>query len=231
METRKRTVAANLQKNLIAGVLTLIPVIVVWMALNFVFNALSAFGAPLAEALTMFLTDRFPALAPYVHNEAIQWLVAVVVALLLIYTIGGAASRMIGIKLIALVEGLIARIPLVDTLYSASKKVVGALQQKPGGSQRVVLVEFPRAGMRAVGLVTQTFFDAKTSVEMAAVFVPTSPNPTSGYLVLVAVKDTIPTEMSLDQAMTMIVSGGAIAPANLSVSPFVVPPTAPDAQD
>jgi uncharacterized membrane protein len=228
---RKRSLSANLQTNLIAGVLTLIPVVVVWLALNFVFATLFSFGAPLAFALTNFVTARAPSLEPLLHDEVFLWFVAVVVALLVLYTIGAAASRMVGIKLIALIEGLIARIPLVDMLYSASKQVVGALQQKPGGMQRVVLVEFPRPGMKAIGLVTQTFLDAKTGIEMAAVFVPTSPNPTSGYLVLVPVKDAIPTEMTLDQAMTMIVSGGAIAPATLSMSPLVVPPSAPGSAD
>ena len=109
-----------------------------------------------------------------------------------------------------------SRIPLVDILYSASKQVIGALQQKPSGTQRVVLVEFPRPGMQAIGLVTRTFHDAASGMEMAAVFVPTSPNPTSGYLELVPLKDVVPTEMTMDQAMTMIVSGGAIAPDKMT---------------
>lgn len=212
MSNRKRHFSAHLQTNLIAGVLTLVPIIVVWVALNFVFAALFSFGAPLAGALTTFATERAPHLAPLFSDPVFQWMVAVVVALLLIYTIGATASRVIGMRLIALAEGLIARIPLVHALYSASKKVVGALQQKPEGVDRVVLIEFPTPGMKAIGLVTRTFIDSGTGVEMAAVYVPTTPNPTSGYLELLPVKDLVATDMTMDQAMTMIVSGGAIAP-------------------
>jgi len=151
-------------------------------------------------------------------NPNFHWFVAIVVALLLIYTIGAAASRVIGRQLIAFLEALIDRIPFVQTIYSASKKLIGVLQQQPGGAARVVLVDFPHSGMKAVGLVMRTFADANSGEELAAVFVPTTPNPTSGYLIIVPVKNLVPTVMTMDQAMTMILSGGAITPDSISIS-------------
>ena len=212
----KRT--RTIQANLIAGVLTIIPLLVVWVVLDFIFSMLFAVGSPVEEGVTVFIMDRLPEAAPLLGNPVFQWFVAIVFAIMLLYSIGAIASRMVGKKFIAAAEGLIARIPVVETVYSASKKLVGILQQKPDGAARVVLVEFPHPGMRAIGLVMRVFTDTVTSEELAAVFVPTTPNPTGGYLVFVPVQSLIPTSMSMDQAMTMIVSGGAVTPDNFSLA-------------
>jgi uncharacterized membrane protein len=210
----------TIRSNLIAGILTLIPLLVVWLVLEFIFGFLFAVGSPVAAGVTMFITDRMPNAGPILNDPLFQWLVAIVMALLLLYTIGAIASRMVGKKVIAAIEGLIARIPVVETVYSASKKLVTLLQGKPDGAARVVLIEFPHPGMKAIGLVTRVFTDSLTGQELAAVFVPTTPNPTSGYLQIVPLGALVPTTMSMDQAMTMIVSGGAVGPADFSVAPL-----------
>ena len=215
MSDHKRS--RTIQANLIAGVLTTIPILVVWVILNFIFSILFSVGAPVEQALMGSITRVVPGAAPVLNNEVFQWFVAVVVALLLIYTIGAAARRVIGMRFIAFLETFIARIPFVETIYSASKKLVGVLQQQPGGTARVVLIEFPNPGMKAVGLVMRTFIDAGSGEEVAAVYVPTTPNPTSGYLELVPVRNLVATDMTMDQAMTMIVSGGAIAPDRIDM--------------
>jgi len=213
---RKRT-SLNLQTNLLAGFLTIIPLLVVWFVFDFLFNLLSEVGRPVANALTVFLDQNVPALTPLLHNPYVEWIVAVLAALIVLYTIGAAASRVIGLRIISYFERLIQRIPIVETIYSATKKLVAALQQKPDGVERVVLIEFPHPAMHALGLVMKTFSDATTGAELAAVYVPTTPNPTSGYLEIVPVKDLIATDLTLDQAMTMIVSGGAIGPDRLTL--------------
>lgn len=215
----RKPVSKDIQTNLIAGVLTVIPLIVVWVVLDFIFNFLSAVGSPVASGLSMFIVDRMPAAEPLLNDHSFHWLVAVVLSLLLIYAIGKIASQMAGKKLIAAFEGLIARIPVVETVYSASKRLVNVLQQTPGGGARVVLIDFPHPGMKAIGLVMRTFRDTATGEDLAAVFVPTTPNPTSGYLSIVPVKRLVPTSMTMDQAMTMIVSGGTVAPAEFSTAP------------
>jgi uncharacterized membrane protein len=207
-----------IRSNMIAGILTIIPLIVVWVVLNFIFSFLFAVGSPVEEGFSMFVMDRMPQAAPLLENALFHWFVAVVIAVLLLYSLGAVTSRVVGKKLIAGIEGLIARIPVVETVYSASKKLVNILQQKPDGAARVVLVEFPTPGMRAIGLVMRVFNDSVTGEELAAVYVPTTPNPTSGYLEILPVRSLIPTTMTMDQAMTMIVSGGAVAPANLSIA-------------
>jgi uncharacterized membrane protein len=209
----------TIRSNLIAGIFTVIPLLVVWMVLDFIFSLLFEVGSPVEEGVNRFIMDRMPEAEPVLRNALFQWLVAVIMALLLLHTIGAIASRMVGKRLIAGIEGLIARIPVVETVYSASKKLIGVLQQKPDGSARVVLIEFPHPGMKAIGLVMRVFTDAATGEELAAVYVPTTPNPTSGYLEILPVRSLIPTAMTMEQAMTMIVSGGAVAPENFSIAP------------
>jgi uncharacterized membrane protein len=217
---RGRLFQANFQSNLIAGLLTVTPLIIVWLVFDFFLSALSHWGHPVAAAFTGFLESNFRGLTPWLENEDVRWIAGVVVALLILYSIGAIASRMIGQRLIHWFERLIARIPLVETIYSAAKKLVDVLRQKPGGgTQRVVLIDFPNPGLKAVGFVMRTFPDARTGIELAAVYVPTAPNPTSGYLQIVPLASLTPTDLQGDEAMTMILSGGAVTPDHVSIAP------------
>lgn len=209
---------ANFQTNLIAGLLTVTPLIVVWLVFDFFFTTLSRWGHPLAVELTIFLDMNFPVLKPWVDNDAVRYVIGFVVALLALYSIGAIASRVVGQQLILMLESLIVRIPGVQTVYSATKKLVDVLRQKPGSqNQRVVLIDFPSEGLKAIGFVMRTFADAKTGEELAAVYVPTAPNPTSGYLQIVPTSRLIQTDLQGDQAMTMILSGGAVTPDHISL--------------
>ena len=113
----------------------------------------------------------------------------------------------------------VARIPVVQTIYGGTKKLMAVLQNKPSGVQRVVLVEFPRRGMKVVGFVTRVMIEEGSGREMAAVYIPTTPNPTGGYLEVVPLDELTPTDWTMDQAMAFIISGGAVAPDTLPASP------------
>ncbi|MCK5639144.1 MAG: DUF502 domain-containing protein, partial [Gammaproteobacteria bacterium] len=126
-----------------------------------------------------------------------------------------------GKRMLALMDNIINRIPFVQTVYGATKKLLSALQQKPDGVQRVVLIEFPSKEMKAVGFVTRVFTDKDTGQELAAVYVPTTPNPTSGYLEIVPVEAIVSTNWSMDEAMAFIISGGAVAPKEINYSKSV----------
>jgi uncharacterized membrane protein len=215
---RLRHFEANFRTNLIAGLLTVTPLIVVWLVFDFFLTTLSGWGHPLAVELTVFLDTHFPALKPWLDNDAVRYAIGVAVALLALYSIGAIASRVLGQQLILMLENLIVRIPGVQTVYSAAKKLVDVLRQKPGTqAQRVVLIDFPSDGLKAIGFVMRTFADAKTGEELAAVYVPTAPNPTSGYLQILPYARLIQTDIPGDQAMTMILSGGAVTPDHISL--------------
>lgn len=209
----------HFQGYLLAGLLTITPLVAVWLVFNFFLGVLSSAGHPIATALADFIETRAPQVTPILSNPNVQFLIAIVVALLMLYLIGAIASRVLGARVIALFERLVTRIPVVDTIYSAAKKLVDVLRKKPDSSQRVVLVDFPREGMKTLGFVMRVFPDSQTGEELATVYVPTALNPTAGFLQIGPLSKFIPTDIPADQAMTMIISGGAVMPDQLSLAP------------
>lgn len=201
----------HIRANLMAGVLTAIPAVIVWVVLSFIFQFLGAVGKPLTDYIITRLPPGSTA-AEWLAHPVVAVAADIVVALVLLYILGAVASRTVGHQLIVAFESLIERIPFVQGIYGASKQLVGALKKKPDGPARVVLVDFPVPGTKAVALVMRAYRDKTTGEEMVAAFVPTSPNPTSGYLLMVPAKSVVTTTMTVDQAMTMIVSGGTVAP-------------------
>lgn len=217
-DTQSKTHARNIQANLAAGVLTILPVAAVYFVFQFLFSLLEGAGRPIAGAIVDTIDASIPAAKPWLANPTVQWFIAVIVALLVLYVIGAIATQVIGARLIGVFEAIISRIPIVHSVYSAAKKVVDVVQPKHDGAATVVLIEFPHPGLKTVGFVTRTFKDAVTGKMMAAVLVPTSPNPTSGYLEIAEVDKLVPVDMTMDQAMSMVLSGGATAPDSMATT-------------
>jgi uncharacterized membrane protein len=215
----KKPLSFNFQTYLLTGLLAITPLVAVWLVFNFFLGVLSQAGHPIAVALADFIEDRAPEVTPWLSDPRVQFLIGVVVALLMLYLIGAFASRVIGARLIALFERVASRIPLVNTIYSATKKLVDVLRQKPESAQRVVLVDFPREGVKTLGFVMRVFPDSQTGEELATVYVPTALNPTAGFLQIAPLSKFIPTDIPADQAMTMIISGGAVAPEHITLVP------------
>jgi len=110
------------------------------------------------------------------------------------------------------------KVPSCDA-DSSARKLLDILQTKPDGTQRVVLINFPNEKMKAIGLVTRVIHEHGSGRELAAVYVPTTPNPTSGYLEIVPLDQITPTDWTVDQAMSFIISGGAVAPDSVPFDP------------
>ena len=136
--------------------------------------------------------------------------------MLLPYFLGWAATRMVGRHLIHLFEAIVAHIPFVNTIYHSVKKLLNVVGDRPAGGQRVVLIDFPSPEMKTIGVVMRFLRDADTDEELAAVYVPTSPNPTSGYVELVPVSSLTSTDWTFDQAMGFVVTGGSSSPEKIN---------------
>ncbi|MEM9481141.1 MAG: DUF502 domain-containing protein [Verrucomicrobiota bacterium] len=204
---------------LLAGILALTPITVTGFVIYFLFDILAQVGATPALWMADRVAPYVPELANFLKNEWFLRTMAVVLVIAMIYIIGWLAKNVLGSQLISLMEKILERIPFVKTVYGAVKKLVLVLQENPAGDvKRVVLIEFPSPYMKTVGLVTRTFKDDLTGQELAAVYVPTTPNPTSGYLEIVPIENVVSTDWGLEEAMTFIVSGGAIAPENIIYS-------------
>jgi len=209
----------RVKRYLLTGLLTFIPLWVTWLVFKFVLGLLAGIGAPLVGAFVAATGQVSPGLAEALNRGWLLFVLALVLTLLALYLLGWLANRVIGQRLLEAFDGLLARIPLVQTIYGGTKKLMAVLQQKPSGVQRVVLIDFPRQGMKVVGFVTRVMIEEGTGREMAAVYIPTTPNPTGGYLEVVPVDELTPTDWTMDQAMAFIISGGAVAPDTLPASP------------
>ena len=202
------------QRYVITGVLTIIPIWFTWLVFDFIFSHITGFWKPWVEAMSGATSAQYPMLAQWLTTAWFQTVVAVVLTILLLYLLGWLTTRVIGKKLLSIFDNAINHIPVVQTIYGAVKKLIAALSQKPGKSQRVVLISFPSPELKTVGFVTHVFNDAKSNEEIAAVYVPTTPNPTSGYMELVPLNQLIMTEWTMDEAMTFVLSAGSVAPDN-----------------
>lgn len=136
----------------------------------------------------------------------------IVTAVIILTVVGilarGAAGRAIG----QAVDDLIGRIPIGRTVYSSAQKLIASFHSPMEQAQKVVLIEFPSEEMKTVGLVTQIFTAADSGEELAAVYVPTTPNPTSGYVEIVPVERLIWLDWTLNEAVQFVVSAGVTAP-------------------
>jgi uncharacterized membrane protein len=209
---------ASLQRNIIAGIFIVIPLWVTIWVITFLTNLLIEFGTPLALKVGQLVAPRSPLLAALGEAAWFQDLAAVAIVLVGLLVLGMIGRAVIGRRILDAFDGLMARIPLVQSIYGATRKLVQTVQTKPDSGQRVVLIEFPAPGMKAVGLVTRTFTDPASGIEIAAVYVPTTPNPSSGYVELLPAANLVPLDWTVNEALTFIISGGAVAPQSFTWS-------------
>ncbi len=209
---------AKLQRNIIAGLFIVVPIWVTVWVLTFLINLLIQFGSPIAAQLAIWIAPKSPRLAALFQSGGFQDLAAILIVLVGLLLLGVIGRQVIGRRLLDAFDRLMARIPLVQSIYGSARKLIQTVQTKPDSGQRVVLIEFPSPGMKAIGLVTRTFTDPATGIEIAAVYVPTTPNPSSGYVELVPSTTLIPLDWTVNEALTFIISGGAVAPESFAWS-------------
>ena len=208
----------HLKRYILSGLLTIIPLWVTWLLFEFIFRRLSEFGQPWVRVLAANIREDTPVMSRLLLEPWFQNVLAVVLVLLALYLLGWMASRVIGRRVLHAFESLVDRLPGVQKIYGSVKQLVTVLQQKPTDVQRVVLIDFPSADLKAVGLVTRTLVDAETGDKLAAVYVPTTPNPTSGYLEIVPIERITSTDWTVDEAMNFLISGGAVGPDTINYS-------------
>ena len=210
---------ASLKATLITGLLTLLPIWLTWVVVKFVFVVLSDISRPFTGPVLQRLADSNPAAWGWLTQPWVDNGIALVATVFVILLSGVMARRVFGQRMLRWMESLILRIPFASTIYGSARQLLNILQTKPDGTQRVVLVDFPHTEMKSIGFVTRVLREQGTGRELAAVYVPTTPNPTSGYLEIVPVEKITPTDWTVDQAMSFIISGGAVSPESIPFSP------------
>ena len=213
--TIKHPFLRKAQRYILTGVLTVIPLWFTYAVFEFFLRHLSQIGLPWARALSRQIEKSWPQVANWILADWFQNSLAVLLTVLALYFLGWIATKVIGRRIIDLFEFIIHRIPVVQSVYGAIKKFISVLQTKPEELQRVVLIQFPSRDMKTIGFVTRLLTDDQTGKQLAAVYVPTTPNPTSGYIEIVPIENLVATDWSMDEAMTFIISGGAVAPDHI----------------
>lgn len=192
-------VVGNIRSKLIAGVLVLIPVVVTYFVLQFLFVNLDGLLQPLIAAV---VGRPVPG-------------AGLVSTVILLYLAGVVATNVFGQRLLRGAERVMDRMPVVRTLYATSKSALSAVARREAPAfKRVVLVEYPRKGIYAVGFVTGQFL-GPSGEALVTVFLPATPLPTAGTLAIVPEDDVIVTDMTVDEGIKLVVSGGILAPGQI----------------
>ncbi len=202
----------NVQNSILAGILTIGPLFVTWLIFSFLLGTLAKAGRPL---LRLF-DAAFPAV--WLSDPWLQSVLAVVLTLILLYAVGRLTSLVIGRQVFRFFEATLARLPFVAKVYTSVRQLLDTMMAKKESSQRVVLVDFPIPGQKSVGFLTRIMTDAATGETLAAVLLPNAINPTSAILQVLPMNRVIETRMTMEQAMSMLMTGGAVGPETIDFS-------------
>jgi uncharacterized membrane protein len=187
---------------LLAGVLVFLPVFVTYFVVEFFYGIVDSLFDPVIRQLNI----------PHGPGVDIADVAEIIIILFILYgtglLIGWAVTRL----MIDRVHDAIGRVPVIGPVYSTTRHGIDFLSETQNHNYRgVVLLEFPRIGVLSVGLVTSELGKLNGAEEFLSVYVPTTPVPSSGYLVIVPESQVTPTDIAVEEAMRMIISGGILA--------------------
>jgi uncharacterized membrane protein len=202
----------SLQRNILAGLITVGPLFVTWLVFSFLLEKLERAGQPLVYGLQTMFAEA------WLRQPWMQSVLAVALTLLVLYVLGKLTSLVIGRQAFGLFESMLERLPVVAKVYTSVRQLLDTMMAKKDSTQRVVLVDFPIAGQKSIGFLTRTMVDANTGEELAAVLLPNAINPTSAFLQLMPMSRVTLTDLSMEQAMSMLLTGGAVAPERIVFS-------------
>ena len=198
---KKKSIALKLRNYFVTGVVVLIPI---------------GFTLYLSKFLINFSTNLVPTgLNPNTYLPYAIPGVEIFLTVIFITFVGGLSLSFLGKKFLQIVDDLFKRIPILRTIYSALGQMTDSFRNQEGNKKSVVLIEYPRKDTWAVGFATKENkgeINDKTNKELINVFVPTTPNPTSGFLLMFAKKDLIYLDMTFEEASKFIVSAGTSNP-------------------
>ena len=200
---KKKPIALRLRNYFFTGVIVLIPIGFTLYLSKFLIN-LSTRLVPVGLNPNTYLPYSIPG-------------VEIILTIIFITVVGGLSLSFLGKKFLQLIDDLFKRIPILRTIYSAIGQMTESFRNQEGNKKSVVLIEYPRKGTWAVGFSTKENHGEikdKTGKELVNVFVPTTPNPTSGFLLMFPKEDLIYLDMSFEEASKFIVSAGTSNPKN-----------------
>ena len=197
MSKKKRSISLILRNYFIAGVVVLIP-IGFTLYLSKILIGISSKILPKNINPNNYLPFEIPG-------------IEILISIIFITFVGGLSLSFLGKRILKLIDDLFKRIPFLRTVYSAIVQMTETFSKKVDGKKSVVLIEYPRKGVWAVGFATRENngeMAKKTNKKLINVFVPTTPNPTSGFLIMFPIDEVIYLDMTFEEASKFIVSAG-----------------------
>jgi len=193
-----RTPVRFIRNKFLTGILALLPIYITYLLLKFVIS--------IAPDLPFLKT-----IPPFDTNETLTNIVEFIGVLIIIFFIGLIVSNVVGRRLFAYFEGLMEKVPLINTIYTAIRQIMQTLTMPGKGNfKKVVLIEYPKKDLWTLAFVT-AYSKSESDEQYVHVFVPTTPNPTSGFMLFVKEKNIRPSGLSIEEGLKTLISGGMIA--------------------
>lgn len=195
--TKKKPVRI-VRNKFLTGLLTLLPIYITYLLLRFVVG--------IAPDIPLLRTIPF-----FGNNEVFADIVEFFGALIVIFIIGFIVSNVVGKRLFTFFESIMEKVPLINTIYISSRQIMQTLTMPGKGNfKQVVLIEYPRKGLWTLAFVT-AYSKSESDEQYVHIFLPTTPNPTSGFMLFVKEKDVRPSGLSIEEGLKTLISGGMIA--------------------
>jgi uncharacterized membrane protein len=196
------------RRKIIAGLLVVFPVFITFIVIKFLFTMIGGILSPVViKAVGFFGFSPNSKIDEFVITS-----VAFVLTFVVLYSIGVVATNFFGKFIISFFETILHNVPIIKNVYTSSKKLIEIISLPSRQSfKRVVIVEYPRAGMKAFAFVTGGI-KTEDGTELTSLFIPTTPNPTSGFLIYIPEEDITETNLNIEEGMKLIVSGGILVP-------------------
>ncbi len=190
-------IGGHLRRSFVRGLFVLIPVVLTYMVLKLLFDIVDGVLQPLVE---IGFGSRIPGLG-------------ILFLVVLVYLVGLLLANVLGRQMVDLLKRGLLSIPVVGSVYSTAGKLIDSFSGSSDmGFKRVVVMEHPRKGVWTVGFLT-SFIEEVPSKRMAIVYIPTAPMPNSGWVAILPVEEVYDTDLSIDTAMNLVLSGGITAPS------------------
>ena len=208
----------KIQQYLLTGLISIIPIYLTYWIIK---NLFLFFSGPGGIIVGLFLPDFINQNFEFggiTLLSLLQKILGFILTIASLYFLGLVISNVFGKKLYKLFESLLEKIPFVSKVYKSIKQITASLSGANSKAfQKVVLVEYPRKGLWTIAMVTGETFDDKDE-KYYNIFVPTTPNPTSGYLLFIRSAETKKLDLSVEEGLKIIVSGGMISPEKLNIN-------------
>jgi uncharacterized membrane protein len=195
------------RKYFITGLLVILPL---WITIYVLWLLMGLIGSMVNPILKMFFLGKI--------SIVVIRILSFVISLFLIWLLGLITANIIGKKIFSTFENMIAKMPFVKDVYGSVKQLVGFFSAKKVDFRHVVIIEFPRKGIYTIGFITNEKKYVIGTKKLVNVFYPTTPNPTTGFYMLIPEDELIYSDIKVDEAIKIIMSGGVLFPDNISIT-------------